>query len=621
MCGIAGIVRRDAAPVLQEQICAMLDTIQHRGPDDRGVYLDESVGLGHQRLSIIDIEGGHQPMATEDGQIQVVYNGELYNFRELRKDLERNYRFRTRSDTEVILAAYATWGSACFTQFNGIFALAIWDGRKRQLLLVRDGVGVKPLYYYLDDRKLVFASEIKAILTVPDISRALDPDALDAYLTFRYVPSPRTLLKGVRKLRPGTCLTLNENDVEEQCYSSSESKQGQWLDEADLREQVARRFEEAVERQMVSDVDVGLLLSGGVDSAALLAIMSRYTGGPPVQTFTVGFHGHHEENETAEARRIAAHFGANHREVLMDAVDYREMLPKVISKLEEPLCTTSIIPFYYLTELAGRHVKVALSGQGADEEFAGYTRYVGERLGGIYRRIPPAIRALVASAVNATPVRSEVFRRGVRALGHECVGQRFVESYSVYSQDERRKLYEGSHLQAVDHSATVDTLREPVAGLDGVDQMLFVDIRLWLPDDLLLYTDKLSMAHSVEVRVPFLDRSFLEFVETIPATWKLRNFRRKYILKESVRPLLPPDVVDRRKKGFPTPMGRWLQGELAGYSKDILLSSDSACSALFDRDVIDRLISDHIRGYPNNERQIFTLLAFEIWHRAFIGSS
>lgn len=622
MCGIAGIVHRDASPVDPGQIDKMLDTIRHRGPDDRGTFFDGAIALGHQRLSIIDIEGGHQPMAFADGQFQIIYNGELYNFQELRAALLKlGVQFRTRSDTEVILAAYATWGVSCFKKFNGIFAFALWDRRSRRLLLVRDGAGVKPLYYYIDDRKLVFASEIKALLVVPGIPRTLDTEALDAYLDFRYVPSPSTLLKGICKLPPFQVLVIDESGISQECYSDPQAPQQPWSDEGLLREEILSRLEDSVERQMVSDVDVGLLLSGGVDSSALLSLMGRHTR-RPVETFTVGFQGDHAENETEEARRVAEHFGANHHEILMDAVDYRDTLPTVVRQLEEPLCTPSIIPFFFLTRLAGDHVKVVLSGQGADEAFAGYTRYIGEKLGGPYRSIPSPVRHFLMKLVNRLPIQGETLRRGTRALGNEQIGRRFAESYAVYSEEERQALYgKDSGITAGDHSRLIDAVRKPVSDLRALDQMLFVDLRLWLPDDLLLYTDKLSMAHSLEVRVPFLDRDFLAFVESVPATWKLRGLRTKYILKEAVRPLLPPGVIDRKKKGLPTPMGRWLKGELTSYARDVLLASDSVIVELFDRSIVEGLISDHVRGFRNRERQIFTLLALEIWHRTFLRSA
>jgi asparagine synthase (glutamine-hydrolysing) len=622
MCGIAGIIHRNGRPVTVPQIERMLDPIQHRGPDDRGLYLDGYVGLGHQRLSIIDIEGGHQPMGAEGDRVQIIYNGELYNFRELREDLKKiGVQFRTQSDTEVVLAAYVAWGTDCIERFNGIFAFAIWDSRSRTLVLARDGAGVKPLYYYIDNDRLMFSSEIKSILSEPLVPRGLDKDALDAYLTFRYVPAPDTLIKGVSKLVPGHALLFSDNQVTLENHESPALTQNQWEDEGALKREVFQQLSSAVERQMVSDVDVGLLLSGGVDSCALLAFMSEHAR-VPVKTFTVGFEGDAVENETSEARQAADYFEADHHEVLMGALDYRDMLPAVIEKLEEPVCTTSIIPFHFLAEMTGSSVKVALSGQGADEGFAGYTRYLGERFGGSYRALPGFVRRAVSQMVNAAPLHGETLRRAVRALGHADVGRRFVESYSVYSQGERRSLYaDRSGMSVRDHSDLINAVRSPVSGLNGLDQMLFVDVRVWLPNDLLLYTDKLSMAQSLEVRVPFLDLEFLKFVESVPATWKLRGLSRKYILKEAVRHLLPPGVADRKKKGFPTPMGRWLQSELAGYARDLLLASDSACCTMIDRKRLCRMIDAHVRGRRNYERQIFTLLVFEIWHQTFLGSS
>jgi asparagine synthase (glutamine-hydrolysing) len=620
MCGIAGIWQEHGT-VDRALLDSMCDVIRHRGPDDSGVYIDDHIGLGNRRLSIIDIDGGHQPISNAEKTHWIVYNGELYNYRELRSELEeKGYRFQTASDTEVVLGAFDIWGANCVKRFNGIFAFAIWDTKNRRLFLARDHLGIKPLYYWAGDGKLVFGSEIKSIIKDPGVSRELDVESLDSFLTYRYVPSPKTLIKGVQKLPPGHRLTLQGGVIVVDRYWNYIPQINDQLDETEATEQLAERFEQAVRRQLVSDVPVGLMLSGGIDSGAVLAVMAKYSK-QPVKTFTVGFKEQTEANELDEARETAEIFGAEHHDVLVDAIDHREFLSKVVWHLEEPISTTSVLPFYYVSELAGSHVKVVLTGQGADEPFAGYNRYRGEKLGGYLRKFPTVLQQGLSEAASRIPHRSEHFKRAARSLTVADPLERFVEMYAVFPAAARTAMYRPEVIAALaghDPAMAIAPLQKSVAHLDPLAQMLYIDTRVWLPDDLLLYGDKLSMAHSLEARVPFLDVDFIEFVETIPPDLKLHGMTGKYIHKKAAAKWLPKQIIHRKKKGFATPMDRWLQTDLVGYVRETLLASDASTRDYFQPEAVSNMIDEHASGKVSHQRQIFALLMLELWHRIFI---
>ncbi len=623
MCGIAGVLNHDGTPVDRGLLAKMCDVIAHRGPDDAGVFVDGAVGLGNRRLSIIDLEGGHQPIHNAGRTAWIVYNGELYNYRELRDALEATgYRFQTQSDTEVALASYEVWGTDCVQRFNGIFAFAVWDVPRRKLFLARDHLGVKPLYYYQDPNTTVFASEIKSILEDPRVPRTVDLPSLDMFLTYRYVPSPGTLLAGIHKLSPGHRLVVEDGVTRVEDYWQYIPEIDHAITEEDAADKLAALFEQAVRRQLVSDVPVGLMLSGGIDSGAVLAVMSKYTDGP-VKTFTVGFEGESDANELAEARETAELFGADHHEVVVSAGGYRDFLSQALWHLEEPLSTTSILPFYHVSQLARRHVKVVLTGQGADEPFAGYNRHRGEKLGQYLRRVPASIQQGLSRAGQRIPHRSEGIRRAARALTVEDPVQRFVEVYAVFPAVERQGLYRSEVAEAAganDPSRAIAPLQERVSHLDSLAQMLYIDTRVWLADDLLLYGDKLSMAHSLEARVPFLDVEFLEFAETLPSHMKLRGLTGKYIHKKAMSRWLPARIIRRKKKGFATPMDRWLQHELADYLRETLLPAGTACHDYFNGSTIADMIETHASGRRDYQRQLFALLTFELWHRIFVGA-
>jgi len=593
----------------------------HRGPDDEGFYFDGPLGLGMQRLSIIDLASGAQPISNETSTVWIVFNGEIYNFPDLRHELEaKGHVFYTRSDTEVIVHAYEEWGDDCVLHLNGIFGFAIWDQPGQRLLLARDHYGVKPLYYYDDGKRLLWGSEIKSILTDPSVPRVVDTNALDLFLTFRFVPSPFTMFDRIRKLPPGHRLIADIDGCRVERYGHPRPQVDNTLSEQDYLVLLRELLEAAVQRQMISDVPVGALLSGGIDSAVVVALMSELTD-HPVRTFTVGFKDGSDVNELDEARATATHFKTEHHEILLDSLDYQDFLQKAIWHLEEPIGTTSTLPMYFVCQLARQHVTVVLTGQGADEPLAGYHRYYGERYGYFYRWLPHILREQVVRPLVETLPRQERIKRAVHSLGTGDVSERFVQVYAAFMEEMKSALWRPEQRPAANNPQAVDIVnywRQGVDHLDPLLQMAYVDARLSLSDDLLMYGDKMSMANSIEARVPFLDLEYMAVAESLPAPLRIRGWTRKYIHKKAIAKWLPEWIIDRAKRGFETPIDRWFRSELSGYVRDTLLAPESACRVYFKPDALDSLISDHVSGRQDNRRQLFSLLIFELWHRQFI---
>ncbi len=603
----------------------MLSELIHRGPDDEGQYLNGPIALGMRRLSIIDVAGGHQPICNEDGTAWVVLNGEIYNFKELRGELQaKGHVFTTHTDTEVIVHGYEEWGDDCLKRLNGIFGLAIWDSRRRRVLLARDHFGVKPLYFYRDQQRLVWASEIKALLADATIPREVDREALDLYLTFRFVPSPRTMFAGIEKLAPGHRLIQDDKGCRiERYFEPPAEGQNERRSEAEWIAILQEQLEAAVRRQMMSDVPIGALLSGGVDSGVVVAIMSRLTS-HPVRTFTVGFAECDDINELKEARETAALFGAEHREVVLSSVDYRDFLQKAIWHMDEPIATTSALAMYSVCCLAREHVTVVLTGQGADEPFAGYPRHWGERYGQFYRSVPSFLRDhAIAPLIESLP-RQERLKRAVRSLAIDDTSERFAKVYAVFTDGMKRSLWQPGMLPGAGADRvreTIDYWRKGIEDADPLVQMTYVDTRLSLSDDLLTYGDKMSMAASIEARVPFLDLEYMKTVEALPPSLRIRGGTHKYIHKKAVAKWLPPEVIQRPKRGFDTPVDQWFRSELSGYVREVLLAADSGCRTYFEPSAIGALIREHTGGRQDNRRQLFALLTFELWHRQFIAGS
>jgi asparagine synthase (glutamine-hydrolysing) len=622
MCGIAGVFAfGDTAPPGFPLVRRMVQALAHRGPDDEGYRVRGPVALGHRRLSIIDLVGGHQPMSNESEHVWLVCNGEIYNFRELRSELEEHgHHFGSRSDNEVILHAYEEWGDDCVNHLNGMFAFGLWDDIERRLLLARDPYGVKPLYYATTGAEIVFASEITALLASGLVTPAVDPAAFELFLHYRFVPSPGTLLRGVQRVPPGHRVVCDRRGVRSERYWSKVPQLVDSLTEPQYVEALRERLAGAVERQLVSDVPVGAFLSGGVDSSAIVALMAR--NGARVRTFCVGFPGQEPLSELAAARQVAGWLATEHHEVTVSAQQFADELPACVRHLEEPTTTTSVVPYFVLSRLAASQVKVVMSGQGADEPFGGYHRYLGERYGAWYRRLPRLFRdGVLPWAVERLP-RQERLKRAVRALGEADHAARFLSLYTLFTPPELARLYgDRSRLPLEALLAPIESWRRSVEHLDALSQLMYIDARLSLADDLLLYGDKLAMAWSLEARVPFLDLELMELAESVPAPLKLKGMERKYIHKRTVAAWLPKHILHRRKMGFGVPTARWFRAELRDFVRDTLLSEAAAWRRYLAPEGVRTLLEAHDRQIENCERQIFGLLTFELWHRHFVGAT
>jgi len=623
MCGICGIFDLTGKPINRETLTRMNSVIRHRGPDGEGELMDGEVGLAHRRLSIIDLGGGAQPIGNEDGSVQIVFNGEIYNFIELREQLQKaGHVFRTQSDTEVIVHAYEQWGLDCVTRFNGMFAFAIWDKRRRELLLARDHLGIKPLYYFKSGNRLLFASEIKALMQDAACPREVDGEALAELFTFRYVPSPKTLFKSVFKLPPGHWMRCTQKGTEIKRFWTWVPQLREKWNEADLIEEYQTLLENAVRLQLRSDVPLGLFLSSGIDSGALLAIMRQYSSGP-VQTFTIGFDEGEKTNEVEDARKTARQYGAEHYHMMLGSTDYEKYYERYMSDLEEPVGHEPAAAFYFVSKITSERVKVALTGQGADEPWAGYDRYKGVKLSTVYSRLPRAITGGLAAAIARVPGRMERLKRGVASLGERDMLTRFAKVYSFFGAEMKERLYKGDLKQRfeADPYGTKEALRRlqsDVQHLDPLTQMLYVDTRANLPDDLLMVADKTSMANSLEVRVPFLDYRLVEFIESLPPQFKLHGLTGKYLHKKAMLKWLPQEVVYRKKKGFAHPIARWLRTSLRPLVEDCLLSSDSFIARYFNQDYIKTMLESDRQGKEQYMRHIYLLFSLELWHRAFM---
>jgi asparagine synthase (glutamine-hydrolysing) len=603
----------------------MTATIRHRGPDGSGCFVDSKIGLGHQRLSIIDVEGGAQPIGNEDGSLQIVFNGEIYNFVELREELEASgHIFKTRSDTEVIVHAYEQWGRECVGRFNGMFAFALWDLNRRELFLARDHLGIKPLYYIDLKDRVLFASEIKALLQDKKCPREVDIEALAELFTFRYVPSPKTLFKGIQKLPPGHMMTLSDEGLEVERFWNWVPCLRKEYDEISLIQEYQSLLEDAVRLQLRSDVPLGLFLSSGIDSGALLAIMSNYSSGP-VQAFTIGFEGGDKTNEVKDARALARKFGADHHFMMVKPEDYLSYYENYLWDIEEPVGNETAAAFYFVSKITSEKVKVALTGQGADEPWAGYDRYIGAKFSNLYSRIPRVMTNSFARIVTRMPGRFERLKRGVLSLNEPDILTRFAKIYSFFSAEMKQQLFKGPLKDRIadDEYKSKQALRHlqsDVQRLDPLSQMLYIDTRSNLPDDLLMVADKTSMANSLEARVPFLDYRLIEFIESLPPRLKLNGLTGKYLHKKALEKWLPKDVIYRKKKGFENPIEDWFRTRMRPFVEQYLLSPDSATAQFFDQAYIRQMLEQDRSGRNQLRRHIYLLVSFEMWHRAFLSN-
>lgn len=603
----------------------MTESIAHRGPDGAGSYISREMGLGHRRLSIIDVDGGAQPITNEDGSLQVVFNGEIYNYLELMGELqERGHRFKTRSDTEVLVHAYEEWGLEFVQRLNGIFAFALWNEHTRQLIIARDHLGVKPLYYTNAGSRFLFASEIKALLVDAECRKEVDVHSLGLLFTLRYVPSPHTLFRDIKKLPPGHLIVVNAAGASIQRYWGWKPNIREKYSEPELIQEYQSLVEDAVRLQMRSDVPVGLFLSSGIDSGALLALMRNYSNGP-VRTFTIGFQDGEQTNETDDARAVAARFGAEHDEMILTPEDYQRHYARYLWDLEEPVGNEPAAAFYFVSMIARKKVKVVLCGQGADEPWAGYHRYIGVKLSQVYSRLPHLLTNGIAQPLVEAFARNERLRRGVASLQEVDVVTRLVKVYSFYTSLMKSRLFQPWLKQEIgdgfsDARHSISNLHSDVAGLDPLSQVLYIDTRASLPDDLLMVADKTAMANSLEVRVPYLDYRIVEFIESLPPDLKLRGFQGKYLHKKAIEKWLPKKSVYVKKKGFAHPVDKWLRGCMSTYVQKLLLH-ESAVSTYFDTNYIRHLLAEHESGRQDYLRHIYLLISFELWHQQFIDRS
>ena len=620
MCGISGLIYFDNARRADPaDVARMTDALAHRGPDDFGYFFDGPVGLGHRRLSIIDLAGGRQPIENEDGSVVIVFNGEVYNYAPLTEELlARGHRFRTRSDTEAMVHAYEEYGDDCVHRFRGMFGFAIWDRRRRRLLVARDRLGVKPVYYHVGAGFLAFASEVKALLELPQVPRELDEEAFEQYLALRYVPGPRTMFRGIRKLPPGHRLVYEAGRVKVERYWDVSFQEETSSSDEECLERFQHLLDESVRLRMIAEVPVGIFLSGGIDSSAILAKMAQLTP-HRVQSFAVGYRasgGEQEpaDNEFAYARLAASSVGADHHEYRVTADQFREFLPDLVHKLDEPLADPSCIPLYFLSRLAREHITVVLSGEGSDEILGGYAMYRRMLWMEQVQQAAPGVRA--AAPVLASLAPKEIVRRYLRLLSLP-LEERYRGVSRGLAPEARARLRPGSP-PTPSLDALFASYYEAAAGTNALNRMLYVDTKVWLPDDLLLKADKMTMANALELRVPFLDHKLVEFAATLPARLKVRGRTGKVLLRKAMRGVLPAEILDRPKKGFPVPTRGWFRNELADYARDVLLDPSSACRARFEPAAMAALLDEHRRGEARWEQEIWTLLVFEHWTRAFL---
>lgn len=609
MCGIVAIYRPDRGAINPDLLDRMTDRLIHRGPDGRGTFRAPGIGLGHRRLAIIDVEGGQQPLHGADPRVVVTFNGEVFNYREMKGSLPGPWR--TASDTEVFLRAYETQGVAGLQDLVGMWGAAIWDGRDESLVVVRDRLGVKPVYHApLPGGGHAFASELRALLELPEVSTELDHEALEQLLTYRYVPAPRTLLSGIRKLLPGEVVRVGRQGLTSQCYWSPVPKPDPMSD-AEAEETFLGLFDQAVNAHLVSDVPVGLFLSGGVDSAALLQAMGR-----GVHCFTIGFQGESADDEIPLAAETCRRFGAVHHTTVIGPRDYTDTFDTYVRCIEEPVLNDSAMATYFLAGLARTHVKVVLSGQGADEPLAGYDRFKGEALAPWYQQLPNSPKLSGWLERSRAP---EKVKRAARALGETDDIRRARRIYAVLQEEDKTALMrpEARRPDCVDEPLT--RLHSQVPHLSALGRMLYTDTRLWLPDDLLLVADKLSMAHGLEFRVPFLDHRLVERLESMPDAQKLRFTRRGFVTKAVHRRAmlrrLPASVLQRKKRGFNNPMGTWLRGPLRSMLQARLLDPGSPLLAWARPEALAQIVQQHVLGTQDHRRTLFLLLTIDAWMR------
>ena len=625
MCGIVGQARADGAPVEPATLERMCAALEHRGPDSRGVHVADGAGIGIQRLRVIDLVTGDQPIFNEDRSVAVVLNGEIYNFEELRGRLQRSgHSFATQGDTEVIAHLYEEEGPACVRSLHGMFGLAIWDAKRRQLVLARDRVGKKPLFYSHRDGALSFASELAALMQDEEIPRDLDHQALDAYLAYRYIPAPLSVFSAVRKLPPASTLVFRDGQVSiDRYWKLDYGEKREVSDPREIDEELREQIRRAVRRRMIADVPLGAFLSGGIDSSAVVAAMAEASS-EPVRTFSIGFEAE-EFNELPRARRIAQEFATDHHEFVIEP-NAVELLPTLVAHYGEPYADASALPSFYLAELTRRHVTVALNGDGGDESFAGYQRYVANLLLARFERLPSPLRSGLASLGGRLPPSARVngpVRRAQRMTAAMAMDP--VDRYTAYVSSfdglDRESLYTDGFRELVGRSLVGDFVRTAWAESSAqhrLDLMLDVDVNTYLPGDLLVKMDIATMAYGLEARSPLLDPEFMQFAASLPPEHKVDGLEKKAGLRRALRGWIPQEILDGPKRGFEVPLARWFRNDLREYARDVLLDPVARERGYFEPAHVERILDRHAAGVEDNSRGIWSLLMFELWHQRFV---
>ena len=615
MCGICGVFNFGTrAPADRAALKRATDALAHRGPDDEGFYLAGEFGLGNSRLSIIDLPGGHQPISNEDESVWITFNGEIYNYRELRAGLlQSGDRLRTSSDTETIVHLYEEYDLACLDRLRGMFAFALWDARKRQLLLVRDRLGIKPVFYRLEPGRLVFASEARALRELAEQPLEVDPQSVYDFFGFRYIPAPRTFYRGVQKLLPGHFLIADSRGLHTRAYWDIPGEEDPIRSAKEVADELVERLRESIRLRLVADVPLGVFLSGGTDSSALVALMTELEA-RPLRTFSVGF----EESEYSElpyARAVARRFASEHHELIVRAEQMVCELPRLVTFRGEPLAEPTDVALYLLSRLASESVKVVLAGEGGDELFAGYPKYAADPLAALVSALPQSVtRALI----RCLPYRQRRARIALEALSIRDEAERSATWFASFSRPERENLFAPEFLAQVDptHPARVfDSYLQKQRQGTPLKRMLYADLKVWLPDNLLLRGDLMTMAASLEERVPFLDHKLVEFAARIPTRLLVRGLRTKVLLKRAFEQVLPREILYRRKAGFAVPVGAWFRKPLNAFVRDLVLSPEALRRGYFNAASMETLVREHLGGIRDREKQLWALVNFELWCR------
>jgi len=629
MCGICGIYSFDrlppSAPKITRDMCAVMI---HRGPDEDGYFHDEKVALGMRRLSIIDLDTGHQPMTNEDRSIRVILNGEIYNFPSLRKELiAKGHHFTTRSDTEVLVHLYEEEGKAFALRLNGMFAISLWDARKRRFLIVRDRLGIKPLHYLHMKNELYFASEIKCLLQ-SEYQREIDLEAVSRFFTFEYIPAPQSIFKGIHKLMPGHMICIEHDRLDIESYWDLRHRYTPETPRSpeEIGREINRRLKDSVEKRLLSDVPLGVFLSGGVDSSAITGLMSEVANSQ-VKTFSIGFK-EKSFSELSYAKQVADYFHTDHQEFVVESHAVKELVPTLIRFLDEPLADASVIPTYIISKLARSFVTVVLSGEGGDELFAGYDTYKAYQLARWYRKVPGFIRnQVVKKLVERLPA-------SPKRLSFEFKAKKFISGidfapeiantvwWGAYGPKEKQRLF-NPEISASLHEDVFAPIHDHMSrsrAQTPLDNLGYLDLKLYLQDDLLVKADRMTMANSLELRVPFLDHEFVEYAATIPSSLKLKGLSTKYILKRALRHHLPQEILTRKKIGFDIPLGVWIQNELKEFVSDILSPAHLKRHGFFSTDYVQTLLKQHFHGEHNHRQRLWPLIIFQYWYNHYIAS-